>query len=62
MQPSYLLRTIAFQKGIRESRDAQRYAETVTRKEFNEEIGSLPTTRNFAENTGKTDGRWRNKI
>lgn len=36
MQPSYLLRAIAFQKGIRESKDAALYACTVTLKQFEE--------------------------
>lgn len=36
MQKSYLLLAIAFQKGIRESVDPQRFAETVTKKQFEE--------------------------
>jgi hypothetical protein len=63
MQPNYLLLAVAFQKALRASRDAQRYAETVTRREFNnEEIGSLPITPHFSENAGKTDVQRRNKI
>jgi len=59
MQTSYMLRTIAFQKALRESPDPQRFAETVARKQIeelsNEQSRGGETTRCLAANTSNHD-------
>jgi hypothetical protein len=40
MQTNYLLQAVAYIRGIRTSCDATRYAETVTRKQFEESNGT----------------------